>query len=54
MINESHFQKVLPEFEGHGWSVSQYMVPSYYWLGWGIKVNRQTYAYQYSKKLVWA
>ena len=54
MINESHFQKVLPEFEGYGWSISQYMVPSFYWLGWGIKGNRQTYAYQYTKKLVWA
>ena len=54
MINEVHFQKVLPEFEGSGWSVDQYMVPSFYWLGWGIKGNRQTYAYQYTKKLVWA
>jgi len=54
MINEPQFQKLLPEFEGHGWNVSQYMVPSYYWLGWGIKGARQTYAYQYTKKLVWA
>lgn len=53
MINESHFQKVLPEFEGSGWTVSQYMVPSYYWLGWGIKGRRQIYAYDYTKKLVW-
>jgi len=54
MINESVFQRYLPEFEGHGKSVDQYMVAAYYWLGWGIKGNRQTYAYQYTKKLVWA
>ena len=52
MINESTFQKYLPEFEGRGHTVSQYMVPSYYWLGWGIKGNRETYAYEYAKKLV--
>jgi hypothetical protein len=54
MINEPQFQKVLPEFEGRGWTVSQYMVPSFYWLGWGIKGRRETYSYQYTKKLVWA
>jgi len=32
MINEVHFQKVLPEFEGHGQPVHQYMVGAYYWL----------------------
>jgi len=52
MINESTFQRLLPEFEGRGHTVSQYMVPSFYWLGWGIKGNRETYAYDYSKKLV--
>jgi hypothetical protein len=52
MINESTFQRVLPEFEGRGHTVSQYMVPSFYWLGWGIKGNRETYAYDYSTKLV--
>ena len=51
MINESVFQRYLPEFEGRGKTVSQYMVPSYYWLGWGIKGNRELYAYDYSKKL---
>ena len=51
MINEIHFQKVLPEFEGSGKSVQQYMVPAYYWLGWGIKGNREVYSYNYSKKL---
>ena len=54
MINEPIFQRYLPEFEGRGWSVHQYMVPSYYWLGWGIKGYREQYAYQYTKKLVWA
>jgi hypothetical protein len=54
MINEPIFQKVLPEFEGNGQTISQYMVPSYYWLGWGIKGNRELYAYQYSKKLIWS
>jgi len=54
MINEPQFQKVLPEFEGHGQPVHQYMVGAYYWLGWGIKGNRQTYAYNYTKKLVFA
>ena len=52
MINESVFQRYLPEFEGTGMTVSQYMVPSYYWLGWGIKGNREIYAWDYSKKLV--
>tara|TARA_R100000005_G_scaffold94123_1_gene71248 strand:+ start:378 stop:962 length:585 start_codon:yes stop_codon:yes gene_type:complete len=52
MINESTFQKYLPEFEGRGMTVSQYMVPAYYWLGWGIKGSRETYAYEYTKKLV--
>ena len=54
MINESVFQRYLPEFEGRGKTGSQYMVPAYYWLGWGIKGPRETYAYQYTKKLVWS
>ena len=54
MINEYTFQKYLPEFEGNGQTVDQYMVAAYYWLGWGIKGYRQQYAYQYTKKLVWA
>ena len=53
MINESVFQRYLPEFEGRGKTVSQYMVPAYYWLGWGIKGNRELYAYDYHKKLQW-
>ena len=51
MINESVFQRYLPEFEGRGRTVHQYMVPSYYWLGWGIKGNRETYAYDYTRRL---
>ena len=51
MINESVFQRYLPMFEGNGQTVQQYMVPAYYWLGWGIKGNREVYAYDYSKKL---
>ena len=54
MINEDQFQKVLPSFEGRGNSISQYMVPAYYWLGWGIKGNREYYSYNYSKKLTLA
>jgi len=54
MINENQFQKVLPEFEGSGQSISQYMVPAYYWLGWGIKGNRELYAYNYTKKFILA
>ena len=53
MINEPIFQRVLPEFEGSGQSISQYMVPAYYWLGWGIKGNREVYAYDYESKLTW-
>ena len=30
------------------------MIPAYYWLGWGIKGNREIYSYNYSKKLVLA
>jgi len=54
MINESVFQRYLPEFEGPGQSIDQYMVAAYYWLGWGIKGARQQYAYQYHKKLIFA
>ena len=52
MINEPVFQKYLPMFEGSGESISQYMVPAYYWLGWGIKGKRETYSYNYYQKLV--
>ena len=53
MINESTFQRYLPEFEGRGYSIGQYMVPAYYWLGWGIKGNREVYSHNYYQKLVW-
>ena len=52
MINEPQFQKVLPEFEGGGQPVHQYMVGAYYWLGWGVKGHREHYSYNYTKKLV--
>ena len=54
MINENIFQRYLPMFEGGGQTVRQYMVPAYYWLGWGIKGNREIYAYEYTNKLVLA
>lgn len=54
MINENIFQRYLPEFEGPGRTVRQYMVPAYYWLGWGIKGNRELYAYDYTKKFVFS
>lgn len=52
MVNEPQFQKVLPVFEGGGQTVSYYMKPSYRWLGWGIKGNRELYAYDYTKKMI--
>ena len=54
MINESTFQRYLPMFEGSGQTVRQYMVPAYYWLGWGIKGNREIYSYDYVKKMIWS
>lgn len=54
MINEDIFQRYLPMFEGSGQTVRQYMVPAYYWLGWGIKGNRELYAYDYSQRLTWS
>ena len=54
MINENVFRRYLPEFEGRGRTVRQYMVPAYYWLGWGIKGARETYSYDYVKKLTWS
>jgi len=52
MINENIFQRYLPEFEGQDFTISQYMAPAYYWLGWGIKGNRELYAYDYSEKFI--
>ncbi len=53
MVNEPQFQKALPSFSVGGQTVSQYMRPSYRWLGWGIKGYREQYAHDYSKKMVW-
>ena len=52
MINEPIFQRALPVFEGHNQSISYYMKPAYYWLGWGIKGNREVYAWDYTKKMI--
>ena len=52
MINEPIFRKNLPVFEGHDQSISYYMRPAYRWLGWGIKGNRELYAYDYTKKMI--
>lgn len=52
MINESIFQKYLPEFETPGYSISEYMTSAYYWLGWGIKGKREIYSHQYTKMFV--
>ena len=54
LINEKQFQKVLPEFQNGGFAIHQYMAPSYYWLGWGIKGDRETFSHQYHAKLVQA
>ena len=51
MINENIFQRNLPDFEGSGRTISQYMIPAYYWLGWGIKGKRQIYAHEYRQNL---
>ena len=51
MINEDIFQRYLPMLEGSGQTVRQYMVPAYYWLGWGIKGKREIYAWEYSERL---
>jgi len=54
LINEKQFQKVLPEFQNGGYTIHQYMAPSFYWLGWGIKGDRETFSHQYHAKLVQA
>ena len=54
LINEKQFQKVLPEFQNGGYAIHQYMAPSFYWLGWGIKGDRETFSHQYHAKLVQA
>jgi len=54
LINEVHFQKVLPEFQNEGYAIHQYMAPAYYWLGWGIKGDREHFSHQYHAKFVQA
>ena len=51
MINENIFQRQLPYFQSNGMSIAYYMQPSYRWLGWGIKGNREVYAWDYLNKL---
>ena len=54
MINENIFQTQLPYFEGSGMNVSYYMNAAYRWLGWGIHGARTNYAYDYTKKFIFA
>jgi len=51
MVNESVFQRQLPYFQGGGQTITYYMKPAYRWLGWGIKGNREVYAYDYLNKM---
>ena len=54
MVNENQFQQVLPHFQGHGSTISQYMNSAYRWLGWGIRGYRVDYAYDYLRQFIWA
>ena len=54
MVNENQFQEVLPHFQGHGSTISQYMNSAYRWLGWGIRGYRVDYAYNYLRQFIWA
>ena len=54
MVNENIFQTQLPYFEGSGQTVSYYMNAAYRWLGWGIHGARTNYAYDYTKKFIFA
>ena len=54
MINENQFRAELDSFKTPHQPVPYYMNAASYWLGWGIKGHRQQYAYNYTKKLVWA
>jgi hypothetical protein len=51
MVNENIFQRQLPYFQANGLSIADYMQPAYRWLGWGIKGNREVYAWDYLNKL---
>ncbi len=54
MLNENQFRQALSTFEGGGQSISYYMNAAYWWLGWGIKGRRQSYAFDYLNKLVYS
>ena len=54
MVNENHFQQVLPHFQGHGSTISQYMNSAYRWLGWGIKGYREDYSYDYLRQFTFS
>ena len=54
MVNENHFQQILPHFQGHGSTISQYMNSAYRWLGWGGRGYRVDYSYNYVRQFVWA
>ena len=54
MVNENQFQEVLPHFQGHVSTISQYMNSAYRWLGWGIRGYRVDYAYNYLRQFIWA
>jgi len=51
MVNEYTFVRQLPYFQGSGLAIADYMRPAYRWLGWGIKGNREVYAWDYLNKL---
>ena len=52
MVNEIQFKTALTKFTQKGQSVPYYMNAAYSWLGWGIKGNREVYAWDYQSKLV--
>ena len=54
MLNENQFRQALSTFEGGGQSISYYMNAAYWWLGWGIKGRRQSYAFDYLNKMVYS
>ena len=51
MINELQFRYELSEFQTKHQTVPYYMNSAYYWLGWGIKGKRESYAYTFLQKL---
>jgi hypothetical protein len=51
MINELQFRHELNHFQTNHQQLSYYMNAAYYWLGWGIKGNRERYAYSFLNKL---